>query len=192
MTTRRNPSLHWPDSDIPSPRSLPWLSLGAAVSAVSLCGVVFASASMQPGAGWPQSGGGAPLAQAFGVDPASAGMMQPAKMLSGIGAQTFAHGARPVALAKPEMRDMAPNIAPVAWDRLSAGDCMTVTVKSGQAFSFRILGARPADKPAQPDNLPKIELAVSACADMGEAVAKAVIQPTNPPSPKAANVERTL
>ena len=77
----------------------------------------------------------------------------------------------------------------MAWDRLSAGDCITVTAKSGQIFSFRILGAQPAGKPAQPGDLAKIELAVGACADKGESVARAVIQPT---APKGKTAERSL
>ncbi len=119
-------------------------------------------------------------------------MRRPAKLLSGIGGQTFAPGARQTSSAEAELQQIVPNISPVAWDRLPAGDCITVTAKSGQTFSFRILGARPVGKPEQGDSLPKIELAVSGCADMGEPVAKAVIQPINPPAPKAENAARSL
>lgn len=198
MTTRRFPSSQSPDSDIFSARSVPWLSIGIALSAITMCGAVFAFVSAQPGqglsgAGWLASAKGASLSEAFGAAPPSAGTMRrPAKLLSGIGGQTFSHGARQNALAEAELPQFVPNIAPVAWDRLSAGDCITVTAKSGQTFSFRILGARPAGKPEQADNLAKIELAVSGCADMGEPVAKAVIQPANPPAPNAANAARSL
>jgi hypothetical protein len=198
MTIRRFPSSHSPDSEIVSARSVPWLSIGIAVSAVTLCGAVFAVVSAQPGQGVPSAGWlggakGASLSEAFGAAPPSADTLyRPAKVLSGIGGQTFSSGTRQNALAEAELSQILPNIAPVAWDRLSAGDCITVTVKSGQTFSFRILGARPTGKPEQAGNLAKIELAVSACADMGEPVAKAVIQPTNPPAPKGTNAERSL
>jgi hypothetical protein len=197
MTIRRFPSSQSPDSDIFSSRSVPWLSIGFALSAVSMCGAVFAFVSARPGealsaAGWFASPKGASLSEAFGAAPSSAATSRPAKLLSGIGAQTFSPGARQNASAETELQQIVPNIAPVAWDRLSAGDCITVTAKSGQTFSFRILGARVMGKPEQADNLPRIELAVSGCADMGEPVAKAVIQPTNPPAPKAANTARSL
>ena len=163
-----------------------------------MCGAVFALASAQPSrglsdAGWPVLANGTVSFPGFRRRaPLGPAALQPAKFLPGIGAQTFARGATPVALAEADMPQIAPNIEPVAWDRLSAGDCITVTAKSGQTLSFRILGARPAGKPDQAGASAKIELAVSACADMGEPVAKAVIQPTTPPTPKAANVERTL
>ena len=197
MTIRRFPSPQSLDSGIPSARSVPWLVIGFALSAVSICGGVFAFVSTQPGqalsgAGWLAGANGASLSEAFGAAPASADTSRPAKLLSGIGAQTFSPGARQNVSAETELQQIVPNIAPVAWDRLSAGDCITVTAKSGQTFSFRILGARPMGKPEQADNLPRIELAVSGCADMGEPVAKAVIQPINPPAPKAENTARSL
>lgn len=199
MTTRQFPSSQSSDSDVPSARPVPWLSIGIPLSALSMCGAVFAFVSAQPGqdlsgAGWPASAKGQSLSDAFGAAQAPADTMgrRPAKLLSGIGGQTFTPGARQTALAEAELQQTVANIAPVAWDRLPAGDCITVTVKSGQTFSFRILGARPVGKPEQVEDLPKIELAVSGCADLGEPVAKAVIQPTNPPTPKAENAARSL
>ena len=198
MTTRHFPSSQSSDPDVPSARPVPWLSIGIALSALSMCGAVFAFVAAQPGqdlsgAGWLASAKGASLSYAFGAaQPSADTMRRPAKLLSGIGGQTFTPGARQTALAEAELQQTVPNIAPVAWDRLPAGDCITVTVKSGQTFSFRILGARPVGKPEQVDDLPKIELAVSGCADMGEPVAKAVIQPTNPSAPKAENAARSL
>lgn len=198
MTTRRIPSSQSSDSGISSARAVPWFSICVALSAVSMCGAVFALVSAQPGqalsgAGWLASEKGASLSQAFGAAPPSAGAIRhAAKLLSGISGQTFSPGVRQEALAEAALHETVPNIAPVAWDRLSAGDCITVTAKSGQTFSFRITGARSVGKPDQADDLPKIELAVSGCADMGESVAKAVIQPTNPPAPKAENAARSL
>jgi hypothetical protein len=198
MTTMRFPSSQSPDSGIPAERSVPWLSIGIAVSAVSMCGAVFAFVSAQagldlPGAGWLAGAKGASLSEAFGAaSPSADAMRRPAKVLSGISGQTFSSGARQDALAEAELSQLVPNIAPVAWDRLSAGDCITVTAKSGQTYAFRIVGARPVGKPEQADNLPRIELAVSGCVDMGEPVAKAAIQPTTPAAPKADNAARTL
>ena len=197
MTIRRFPSSQSPDSDTFSSRSTHWLSIGIPLSAIALSGAVFAVISEQPGqivpdAGWTAGSRGASLSEAFGAAPPAEVTRRPAQLLSGIGGQTFAPGARPNSLAEAELHQIAPNITPVAWDRLSAGDCITVTIKSGQTFSFRILGARSVGKPEQADNLPKTELSVSGCADMGEPVVKAVIQPTNPHAAKAENPARSL
>ena len=197
MTTRHIPASHssGPSSHSPGPdnSALPWLSIGIAFSAVCLCGGVFASVSAEPGTGWLASATGASVSQAFGAAPALPNApSQPTKLLAGISGQTFSTGARQNASADAELPKIAANIAPVAWDRLPAGDCITVTTKSGQNFSFQILGARPVGKPEQADNPAKIELAVSGCTDMGEPIAKAVIQPTNPAAPKAENAARTL
>jgi hypothetical protein len=198
MTIRRFPSSQSPDVDTVPVRSMPWWSVASAVSTATLCGAVFAIVSAQPGQGLPNVNwiGGAKvpsLSEAFGTPPLASGdPRRSAKFLPGIGGQTFAPAARQNALAEGETLQILPNVAPVAWDRLSAGDCMTVTAKSGQTFSFRILGARPSGKPDQGGDLAKIELAVSACADMGEPVAKAVIQPTTPPAPKGTSAERSL
>lgn len=198
MTIRRFSSSQSPDSEPFPARSVPWFSIGIAISSVALCGAVLAFVSAPSAQGiadtdWSDSARRATLSEAFGAAPLPAdSLRRPAKMLSGIGAQTFSSGTRPIASAEGELPQILPNIAPVAWDRLSAGDCMTVTAKSGQTFSFRILGARPAGKPDPAADLAKIELAVSACAEMGEPVAKAVIQPTNPPAPKGTSAERSL
>jgi hypothetical protein len=194
MTIRRFPLSQSLDSETLAARSIPWLSMGVLLSGVTACGAVFALVTAQggQGTGWSGTLPSIALTEAFGTGPNAEAMRRPAKLLSGVGAQTFSRGAQPNALAETDLPQIAPNIAPVAWDRLSAGDCITVTAKSGQTFSFHILGARPVGKPDQADNLAKIELAVSGCADMGEPVAKAVIQPTNPPVDKHDNAARSL
>lgn len=195
MTIRRFPLSQSLDSETLAARSIPWLSMGILLSGVTVCGAVFALVTAQggDGASWSGTLPSIALSEAFGTALNSAeAMRRPAKLLSGIGAQTFSRGAQRNALAETDLPQIAPNIAPVAWDRLSAGDCITVTAKSGQTFSFHILGARPVGKTDQADNLAKIELAVSGCADMGEPVAKAVIQPTNPPVDKPDNAARSL
>jgi hypothetical protein len=198
MTIRRFPSSQSPDVDTLPARSMPWWSVAGAVSAATLCGAVFTVVSAHPGQGLPSASWigeakGPSLSEAFGTPSLPVGdPRRSAKFLPGIGGQTYAPASRQNALAEGETLQILPNVAPVAWDRLSAGDCMTVTAKSGQTFSFRILGARPTGKPEQVGDLAKIELAVSACAEMGEPVAKAVIQPTTPPPPKVKNAERSL
>ena len=193
MTTRHLPAAQAPDSETHHGRALPWLSIGFALSAMCTCGAVCAVVSAKPGASWLANAKAGSASQAFGAGAASADQLdRPAKFLAGIGGQTFTSGARQDAAAEAELLKIGPNIAPVAWDRLPAGDCITVTTKTGQSFSFQILGARPAGKPEQADGAAKIELAVSGCADKGEPIAKAVIQPTNPPAPKAENAARTL
>lgn len=199
MTIRRFPTSQSPDVDTLPARSIPWWSVASALSALTLCGAVFTIVSAQPGHGLPDSGWvggakGASLSEAFGAPPLPNGdPRRSAKFLAGIGGQTFAPAARQTALTEGDTLQILPNVAPVAWDRLSAGDCITVTAKSGQTFSFRILGARPTGKPEQGSDLAKLELAVSACSDMGEPVAKAVIQqPTTPPATKGTSAERSL
>lgn len=198
MPIRRFPLPQSPRSQAVTARPLPWLSFGAAVSAVTLCAALVAVVSAQTGpgllgGGWLGTSKGTSLSDAFGAAPPSTSdRARPAKVLSGVGAQTFSSAMRQSALADTEIPQILPNIAPVAWDRLSAGDCITVTAKSGQTFSFRILGARPTGKPEQAGDPAKIELAVSACADMGEPVVKAVIQPTNPQAPQGTHAERIL
>lgn len=193
MTTRHAPASHAPDLDGPPLRALPWLSIGFALSAICTCGAVCALVSAKPGASWIASAKAGSPSQAFGAgQAASDSLYRPAKFLAGIGGQTFSPGTRRNALAETELPQIGPNIAPVAWDRLPAGDCITVTTKSGQTFSFQILGARPVGKPEQAGSAAKIELAVSGCADLGEPIAKAVIQPTNPTAPKAENAAHTL
>lgn len=73
------------------------------------------------------------------------------------------------------------NVSPAAWNRLSAGDCITVTTKGGQTLSFRIIGAHPASGP-KAETLPKIDLAVTACSGTSEPIAKAVIEPARVPA----------
>jgi hypothetical protein len=166
---------------------MPWLALGLGVSAVSLCAAAIALFSVTPTMG-AADGRSAPFADAFAVP---AAQEQVTKLLSGIGGETFAPGACSTATADIVLPHNTMDVAPVAWDRLSAGDCITVTSKSGQAFSFRIDGARPTAQPNAAD-APKIELIVTACGTIGEPVAKAVIQPTIPPAPKAPGAARTL
>lgn len=112
-----------------------------------------------------------PTPPAFGQ-----GRVHLTKILSGINGQTIA----PAAIHAMEQADVVhedgSSISPVALDRLSAGGCITLTTKSGQQFSFRIVGSHPLGKP-QGDTQPKIDLMVTTCPATGEPVTKAVIEP---------------
>ena len=67
-------------------------------------------------------------------------------------------------------------LSPVTRDRLSAGDCISLTTASGQKLSFRIIGSHGAE-PSRTDAAPaSIELAVTACSPGSEAILKAVIE----------------
>lgn len=181
MNFTRSTPLRTPDAAPSHKRRLPWLTLGVGLFAGCLgAGVIAASPdSVLLGFGLDADESGTTL---FGAAPQDDSRTQPLKILAGVSGETFALGApKAVPADAAETGTPAPNVAPVAWDRLHAGGCMTVTTNTGQTFSFRILGARPgaAAKPAE--DLPKIDLAITACSATGEPVAKAVIEPTQAP-----------
>jgi len=130
----------------------------------------------------------APLA--FGDRRAPGVGLRSTTVLGGISGEVFAspamHAAADRAVAGAAEPGPLSNVSPAAWDRLSAGDCITVTTKSGQALSFRIVGARPAGEPKAAELLPKIDLAVTACTGAGEPIAKAVIEPVQQPAAQRA------
>lgn len=174
-------------------RGLPWASFATAAFAGCLSvGLVAISPSVallglaDGELSEPALFGSVPLAGETGA--------QPMRILTGVSGETFAAGDAKTALAEGEaaLGAPSPNVAPVAWDRLSAGGCMTVTTKTGQTFSFRILGARPAGTGSAAEDLPKLDLAVTACSESSDPVAKAVIEPTHAPVGKLFGVGRSL
>ena len=128
---------------------------------------------------------GKPAVLAFGVQ---ADSTRP-RMLSGIGGETLASGPVQLAKAAPEPIADTELLSSTAWDRLSAGDCISLTTASGKKLSFRIVGARNAEA-ADPAASQNIDLAVSACAPSSDAVLKAVIESKDEGKQKA--VQRTL
>jgi hypothetical protein len=83
------------------------------------------------------------------------------------------------------------DLSPLAWDRLTAGDCISLTTVSGQKLSFRIVGTQAAE--ASRDAVgaaPNIDLAVTACAPSSDAILKAVIEAK--PESKQSAVQRSL
>ncbi len=97
------------------------------------------------------------------------------QILSGINGEAI--GENGTALAQDGSAALLQSeIAPVAWDRLSAGDCISLTIKSGQKLSFRIVGAHSGDTAHNDAKPANIELAVTACSPGSEAILKAVIE----------------
>lgn len=190
-STRAATGLHSSSSDTAhgsaKVRRLFWAMLGALGGA--LC-----SAALFAGAGqiqlvlldhaWQTAAAAAPSQRAFGLLPDSKFVR--ARVLGGVSGEIFAPGAEGRGAAVS-----GNNISPVAWDRLSAGNCITLTTQSGQMLSFRIVGTRAAGDQKDMNTLPEIDLAVTACSGAGEPVAKAVIEPAKPPVEDAV-AQRTL
>jgi hypothetical protein len=70
----------------------------------------------------------------------------------------------------------AKDVTPAALDRLSAGDCVSLTTVSGQKLSFRILGTHGAVAQRNRPATATIDLDVTACAPGSEVILKAVIE----------------
>jgi hypothetical protein len=166
-----------------------WLAaFGGAVTGG--CAVVAVLAGLGPVSGvsarlpWLQDVG-QPATLAFGLETHS----PRARMLSGIGGETLAVGSAAMASQTPEARPDTEILSPTAWDRLSAGDCISLTTASGKKLSFRIVGARNAEDAAASTSQ-NIDLAVSACAPGSDAVLKAIIEPKDEGKQNA--VQRSL
>lgn len=110
----------------------------------------------------------------FGSDRAPAAT----RYLSGVSGEALSIENTPAAALVHLARNDEQNgeISSLALDRISAGDCITVTTASGQKLSFQIMGARVRDDKANVDASSKIDLSVTACAHNSEAIAKAVIE----------------
>ena len=101
------------------------------------------------------------------------------RILRGVSGEAVA--SRPVtdgdlAAATPAELLAGQQLSPVAWDRLSAGDCISLTIASGQKLSFRIVGAHRGEPSRKPAETAKLDLAVTTCAPGGESIVKAVIE----------------
>jgi len=172
-------------------RRLHWLAAGIGLLASAACAAVLFS---QPFGTRLQvamegAGGGASFGKASGgLEASGPGAIQ---MLAGISGETFASGVSYAGLPETHSDRRAPNVAPVLLEELSEASCLTVTAKTGQTFSFRILGVDP-DAPPYEAHAPKIELAIAGCANNGEPVVKAVIEHDAPPVAKDLAPERSL
>ena len=67
-------------------------------------------------------------------------------------------------------------LTPVALDRLSSGDCISLTTASGQKLSFRIVGAQKSEPQRNRAGSSNIDLAVTPCSPTSEIILKAVIE----------------
>jgi hypothetical protein len=133
-----------------------------------------------------RAGGTSPLA--FQMDTG----LSDTQLLGGVSGEAFDRGTglRLADLTRAAMADRSP-LSPLAWDRLSAGDCISLTTASGQTLSFRIVGTRTAEGARNPSaGAPNIDLAITACAPSSDAILKAVIEAR--PDGKQSAVQRTL
>jgi len=115
---------------------------------------------------------------------------QDMQILSGVSGEAIAAKASRLASITDAAEKL--QVSSVAWDRLSAGDCIALTTTSGQNLSFRILGTRPGPAAAALNGSPSIDLAITPCSQSGEAVAKAVIESKSEIPGKEPEVQRSL
>lgn len=112
------------------------------------------------------------------------------KRLPGVSGEMFTP-----AIALNDTPALAPSqgeISLAAWDRLSSGNCIRLTTKTGQTLAFRIVGARPADGANGNNALPEIDLAVTTCEGGNEPlITKAIIESSEQPV-KDAVAQHTL
>ncbi len=115
------------------------------------------------------------------------------QILNGVSGEAFdssSAGLKLADLTRATLKSTS-ELSPLAWDRLSAGDCISLTTESGQKLSFRIVGTRHAETSASASGrTPNIDLAITACAPSSDAVLKAVIE--SKPEGKQSAVQRSL
>jgi len=172
------------------------LGVGLIAGAVACLAVQTAAAQIQAllrDAAWHTAARhSAPARPVFGEE---LGQMRLTKVLSGVSGEVVSPAALRMEIASngdARASTALSNVSPAAWDRLSAGGCITLTTKSGQTLSFRITGGQPAGEQQLSDTLPRIDLAVTTCTGTAEPIAKAIIEPV-PHSPvKSAAGQRAL
>jgi hypothetical protein len=112
------------------------------------------------------------------------------QILGGVSGEALGAGQSALAQASAPGTIMKNELSPVTWDRLSAGDCISLTTASGQKLSFRIIGSHASEPPRASSAPASMELAVTACSPGSEAILKAVIETKTEPKPSA--VQRNL
>ena len=156
---------------------LHWLVMGAGVAASAACSLAIIARSPDIEIHFALNAGekGRSIAALATPQDRASG---PAQTLAGINGETFGSN-EPGDIAESMLaEDKADtHIAPAAWDDLSDARCLTVTTREGQTFSFRVKGVHPKSVSKKPDNGSKVELDIAACAENGEPVAKALIEP---------------
>jgi len=161
-----------------------WLALGLGGAAVTICATTVLTMPL-----------GAGLELSMDRGDSSGERTQSARLLAGVGGQTY--GRQPGDSLSDTMLTDAPllDVSPAALDDDSGSNCLTITAEDGKVFSFRIKGLR-AHEPQETmsGGGPKLELAIEGCAQNGEPVVNAVIEPEADPVSKdlAAASERSL
>ncbi len=119
---------------------------------------------------------------------------QAVKYLNGVSGESLSTGAQNAVTAELISQHDAQNVSPVIWDELSeGGNCLTVKTKTGEAFSFRILGLHKQAQSLSDSSAERaINLAIAACESRGEFIEKAVIELDAPQPPKASTQARSL
>lgn len=154
----------------------PWAyAIGGMLAGGSVMLAVWAVASAPASLFLGLGGAAAQRAQTTAFDQPVTGRMQ---VLRGVSGETLTHD-KPAGdhlAALPAGGALAAkDVTPAALDRLSAGDCVSLTTASGQKLSFRILGTHGAAQHNRPATA-TIDLDVTACAPGSEVILKAVIE----------------
>ena len=118
---------------------------------------------------------------------------QTIRYLSGVSGETLvSHAENDVAVELVAQHD-AQSVSPVIWNELSeGGSCLTVKTKTGESFSFRILGLHKEVQSLSDGAERAINLAIAECESLGEFIEKAVIELDAPQPPKASPQARSL
>jgi hypothetical protein len=171
-----------------------WLAMGLGLAASTACG--FAIISQPPGVdlqlALAKHDQGRSITALANRD--DAGVIA-THTLAGINGETFGpQGASDISenmLAESKGEDQ---FAPAAWDELSDAHCLTLSTHEGRTFSFRIVGVHPKAAPAKDAKPDNVELDIAACAQSGEPIVKALIEPdaAAPDTKDAAVSERSL
>jgi hypothetical protein len=100
------------------------------------------------------------------------------RALAGVNGETFGlQGASGISENMLAENTQEQHFAPAAWDELSDARCLTLSTHEGQTFSFRIVGVHPKAAPAKGAKPANVELDIAACAQNGEPIVKALIEP---------------
>jgi hypothetical protein len=181
-----------PDAAFDRSRSKSWLFAiggliagGCAVLAISA--IAAAPAGLLVGIAWQQV---APPHQALLAFDSRMPVAK-AQVLRGVSGEAIQASTRHVDIAalSPAAILEGGELTPTALDRLSSGDCISLTIASGQKLSFRIVGAQTSEAQRNLAGSSNIDLAVTPCSPSSEIILKAVIEKA---LPKESAVQRSL
>ncbi len=159
-------------------RSRSWLfALGGMMAGgfavLAIYAVVTAPAGLLIGLAWQNVAPAKPIQTAFD----SHGPLKAAQVLYGVSGEAVGPDAPRVEVAALSTTILdGTQLTPVALDRLSSGDCISLTTASGQKLSFRIVGAQKSEVQRGRSGSSKIDLAVTPCSTSSDVILKAVIE----------------